>query len=112
MQDIENELAILKQKLVKMNQQAKDPSSHLGGQEDPVLGQFAQILDKYDQKVYHLRQSAQRNYASGRRGHKVDSSAFNSMRADATEAEKIKTDLSQLRKEIEMADLEDEETYR
>ena len=34
------------------------------------------------------------------------------MRADATEAEKIKTDLSQLRKEIEMADLEDEETYR
>ena len=34
------------------------------------------------------------------------------MRADASEAEKIKTDLNQLRKEIEMADLEDEETYR
>ena len=34
------------------------------------------------------------------------------MRADAQEAEKIKNDLSQLRKEIEMADLEDEETYR
>lgn len=34
------------------------------------------------------------------------------MRADANEAEKIKTDLSRLRNEIEQADLEDEEVNR
>ena len=34
------------------------------------------------------------------------------MRADANEAEKIKTDLCRLRTEIEQADLEDEEVSR
>ncbi len=49
-QDIENELSILKQKLIRM----KD-GSHNNLQpatDDPVLGQFAQILDKYEQKVF------------------------------------------------------------
>lgn len=34
------------------------------------------------------------------------------MRADAVEAEKIKSDLHNLRQEIDMADREDEETRR
>ena len=61
-----------------------------------MLGQFAQILDKYDQKVYQLRQSAHRNYPSVG-GVMADPSAFNSMRVDALEAERIKSDLSRLR---------------
>ena len=40
----------------------------------------------------------------------ADPSAFNSMRVDALEAERIKTDLSRLRQEIEQADLEDEDS--
>ena len=52
-QDIENELCILKQKLFRMNQQSangKQPQHNVV--EETVLGQFAQILDKYDQKVF------------------------------------------------------------
>ena len=109
-QDIENELTILKQKLFRLNTQHL-PDGGANGEaipnEDHVLGQFAQILDKYDQKLYLLRQSAQRNFASG-----DQPSAYNSIRADAQEAEKIKVDLSRLRHEIEQADIEEEETRR
>ena len=109
-QDIENELTILKQKLFRLNNQHMSDGGANGEVmpgEDHVLGQFAQILDKYDYKLYLLRQSAQRNFASG-----DHQSAYNSIRADAQEAEKIKFDLSRLRQEIEQADIEEEETRR
>lgn len=51
--DIENELNILKQKLFSSNQEVN--------KDDPTLMQFADILDKYEQKVNLLKQSANRN---------------------------------------------------
>lgn len=89
-----------------MNQQHEDNQDR---QSDAVLGQFAQILDKYDQKVFQLRSSAQRNYSSDPRRRK-DPTAYNSMRADALEAERIKNDLSRLRQEIDQAEAEDEQS--
>ena len=46
------------------------------------------------------------------RSGKIDPSAYNSMREDAKEAERIKSDLSHLRQEIEQAEHEEEETRR
>ena len=51
--DIETELNILKQKLF-------NPSQDMS-RDDPTLVQFADILDKYEQKVSLLKQSANRN---------------------------------------------------
>ena len=45
--DIEGELTILKQKLFTSNQEMN--------RDDPTLVQFADILDKYEQKVYLLK---------------------------------------------------------
>ena len=65
--------------------------------EDPTLIQFAEILDKYEQKVAVLKQSAQVNIKSNN----GSSAAYDNMRNDAAELEKIRHDLGTLRNEIE-----------
>ena len=65
--------------------------------EDPTLIQFAEILDKYEQKVAVLKQSALINIKSNN----GSSAAYDNMRNDAAELEKIRHDLGTLRNEIE-----------
>ena len=65
--------------------------------EDPTLIQFAEILDKYEQKVAVLKQSSLVNIKSNN----GSSAAYDNMRSDAAELEKIRHDLGTLRNEIE-----------
>ena len=68
--------------------------------EDPTLVQFAEILDKYEQKVAVLKQSALGNM----KGNKGSSTVYDNMRNDAAELEKIRHDLGTLRNEIEQCE--------
>ena len=71
--------------------------------DDPTLIQFAEILDKYEQKVAVLKQSALTNM----KGNNGASSTYDSLRHDAAELEKIRHDLGSLRNEIEQCEQED-----
>ena len=95
--DIENELYYLRTKL--FNAPGNDTSIH---KDDPVLLQFADILDTYEQKVNVIKKQQEKKRNQGNTSY--------ASRQDALDVEQIKKDLTALRLEIEQSDVEDGHT--
>lgn len=100
--DVEQELYILKQKLYNSNTQNWTGLS----QDDPVLSQFADILNSYEERMLTIKETTLKNVNS------VTSSQLAPEKAEeikrgVLEVTKIKNDLSNLRQDIEAAEIED-----
>ena len=114
---IEKELHILKAKLISSSAELADG--------DPLLIQFAEVLDKYEQRVAHFHATTKRAQMQIQNIHNtthnqslisqggpaslsiVENSLYAGLENDAVEISKIKQDLMALRYEIEASEQED-----